>query len=147
MLNISMSKKEACGTIFLSKDTGRVLLNLRAPYKTYNLTWSLWGGMIESGETPKECLLRELTEEMGFVPEIHKIYPYDIYESDDTLFKYYSFICVVDSEFIPQLNKEAVGYCWTKLGVWPRPMHIGAKNTLCGEKSLSKLRTILSQHQ
>lgn len=142
-----MSKREACGTIFLSRKTGRVLLNLRAPYKSYKLTWSLWGGMMEAGETPKQCLLREFNEEMGFVPDIDKIYPFDIYESADGRFKYYSFICVVDSEFNPELNNESVGYCWTKLGVWPKPMHSGAKETLCNKKSLDKLKTILSQHQ
>ena len=141
-----MTNKEACGTIFLSKKTGRVLLNLRSPHKTYNLKWSLWGGMREGNETPKECLLREMNEEMGFIPNIDKIYPFDIYESDDKNFRYYSFICVVDDEFNPILNDESVGYCWCKLGVWPKPMHEGARITLCNELSLIKLKTILDQY-
>ena len=140
-------RKDACGAIFLSKKTGRVLLNLRAPYKSHNLCWSLWGGMKVDGETPKDCLLRELSEEMGFVPDIDKIYPYDIYESNDKSFRYYSYICVVDDEFNPILNEESVGYCWTKLGIWPVPMHQGAKVTLCNKKSLSKLKIILENHQ
>lgn len=141
-----VDKKEAYGTIFLSKKTGRVLLNLRSQTKTYKLTWGLWGGMSEPGETPKQCLIREFKEEMGFVPDIDKIYPFDIYESNDKKFRYYSFICVVDDEFIPVLNDESDGYCWTKLGVWPKPMHEGAKITLCNKKSIEKLKTILSQH-
>lgn len=140
-------KKEACGTIFISKKTGRVLLNLRAPYKTFSLKWSLWGGMKEIGESPKECLLREMTEEMGFIPNIDKIYPFDVYESRDKNFKYYSFICVVDDEFNPILNDESVGYCWTKLGIWPSPMHEGARQTLCSAESLRKLNLILQQHR
>jgi len=139
-------KKTACGTIFIAANTGRVLLNLRSPYKSHNLTWSLWGGMVEGDESIKDCLFRELAEEMGFVPNIKKINPFDIYESKDKHFRYYSFVCVVDSEFIPQINKEAVGYCWTKLGIWPTPMHEGAEITLCNEKSMSKLHTILAQH-
>lgn len=139
-------KKEACGTIFISKNTGRVLLNLRAPDKTFRLKWSLWGGMMENNETPKQCLLREMSEEMGMVPDINKIYPYDVYESNDKNFKYYSFICIVDDEFIPILNNESVGYCWTKLGIWPHPMHEGARQTLCNEESLKKLNIILAQH-
>jgi ADP-ribose pyrophosphatase YjhB (NUDIX family) len=142
-----MANKEACGTIFLSKKTGRVLLNLRAPNKTYHLKWSLWGGMIEEGETPKECLLREMSEEMGFIPNIDKIYPFDVYESKDKNFRYYSFICIVDDEFNPILNDESVGYCWCKLGIWPTPMHEGARITLCNEDSLNKLNTILAQYQ
>lgn len=139
-------KKEACGAIFISKKTGRVLLNLRAPDKTFRLKWSLWGGMMEHQETPKECLLREMSEEMGSIPNINKIYPYDVYESRDKNFKYYSFICIVDDEFIPVLNDESVGYCWTKLGIWPSPMHEGARQTLCNEESLKKLHLILAQH-
>lgn len=142
-----MDYKQGAGAIFLSAKTGRVLLNLRAPYKSHNLTWSLWGGMIEGEETPKECLLRELQEEMGFLPEISKIYPFDIYESKDKHFRYYTFVCVVAEEFVPEVNKEAVGYCWTKLGIWPKPMHQGAKNSFCSRKSEALLGIILSQHQ
>lgn len=139
-------QKTACGAIFLSANTKRVLLNLRAPYKTHQLTWSLWGGMVEGKESPKECLLREIYEEMGYIPAIKKINPFDVYESNDGHFRYYSFICVVDNEFIPEINREAVGYCWTKLGVWPEPMHQGAKITLCNNNSLAKLETIVNQH-
>lgn len=141
-----MKNKIACGAIFISAQTERVLLNLRSPYKTHKLTWSLWGGMVEGNESPKDCLMREIEEEMGFVPDIKRINPFDVYESDDGHFRYYSFICVVDEEFIPEINKEAVGYCWTKLGIWPTPMHQGARITLCNNDSLAKLHTILAQH-
>jgi ADP-ribose pyrophosphatase YjhB (NUDIX family) len=141
-----MDQKTGSGALFISAKTGRAMFNLRSPYKSHNLTWSLWGGMIENDETPKECLFRELKEEMGFVPEISKIYPFDIYESKDKNFRYYTFICIVEDEFVPQLNKEAVGYCWTKLGIWPKPLHDGARNTLCSKKAEALLNIILSQH-
>ncbi len=139
-------KKTACGAIFVSSKTERVLLNLRAPYKTHGLTWCLWGGMVEEGETPIECLNREILEEVGYTPDIGKINPFDVYESDDGHFRYYSYICVVDEEFIPHINKEAVGYCWSKLGIWPKPMHQGANITLCNQGSVDKIRTILERH-
>jgi 8-oxo-dGTP pyrophosphatase MutT (NUDIX family) len=141
------TEKTGVGAIFLCSKTSRVMLNLRAPYKTHSLCWSLWGGMMESGETPKETLLRELDEEIGFVPDIEKFYPFDIYESKDGHFRYYTFVCVVDSEFTPDINQEAVGYAWTKLGVWPKPMHSGAKQSLCKKKSVEKLHMILEQHK
>lgn len=141
-----MTQKSGAGALFISAKTGQVLLSLRAPYKTHKLTWGLWGGMLEENETPKEALFRECEEEMGFVPDIEKIYPFDIYESRDKEFRYYTFICIVDEEFLPQLNKETVGYAWLKLGVWPKPMHIGAKNTLCTEKAAVLLDLIAGQH-
>lgn len=148
MINIIVNKikKVACGAIFISADTNRVLLNLRAPYKSHALTWCLWGGMVEEGESPKDCLMREIYEEIGFVPEIEKINPFDVFESQDKHFRYYSFVCVVDSEFIPRINNEAVGYCWTKLGIWPSPMHQGAVETLCSDHSISKLNLILANY-
>ena len=139
--------KYAAGTIFLCSNTGRVLLNLRAPYKTHKLTWSLWGGMMEESEHPKDCLLREMEEEMGFVPDINKVYPFDVFQSADKKFMYYTFVCIVENEFIPELNKESSGYCWTQLGIWPKPMHYGARKSLCGIKSLEKLKLILDQHK
>ena len=137
--------KIGVGTLFISKQTERVLLNLRAPYKTHGMCWSLWGGMIEGGETPKEALLRELTEEMGYVPDIEKIYPFDVYQSRDKHFKYYSFVCIVDEEFIPVLNKESCGYCWINLGEWPKPMHQGAKISFCNNKAIEKINIILNK--
>ena len=141
-----MTQKSGAGALFVSAKTGQALLCLRAPNKTHKLTWALWGGMIEEGETPKDALLRECEEEMGFVPEITKIYPFDIYESRDKSFRYYTFICIVDDEFTPTLNRESAGYAWVKLGVWPKPMHEGARRTLCSNKAQALLDIIVGQH-
>ena len=142
-----MTEKTGVGALIICPKTKRVLLNLRAPHKTHSLCWSLWGGMIENDETPKEALLRELQEEIGFTIPIGRIYPFDIYESRDKHFRYYTFVCITDEEFMPDLNHEAVGYCWTKLGVWPKPMHTGARRSFCSKKALEKLSIIVDQHQ
>lgn len=146
IMNNILTDKTGVGTLFVSTKTNRVLLNLRAPHKTHSMCWSLWGGMVEEGEQPKEALLRELTEEMGFVPDIEKIYPFDVYQSKDKHFKYYSFVSVVVDEFVPELNIESCGYAWIDLGQWPKPMHQGAKISFCSLKAIDKIRIILSQH-
>lgn len=138
--------KTAAGALFLCPTSNRVLLNLRSPHKTHRLHWSLWGGMAEGTETPSECLHREIVEEMGFHPDIRKIYPFDIHESRDKSFRYYTFVCVVSEEFVPQINNEAVGYCWCKMGVWPKPLHDGVRNTFATHKGMSLLEIIASQH-
>jgi ADP-ribose pyrophosphatase YjhB (NUDIX family) len=137
--------KIGVGTLFISTKTERVLLNLRAPYKSHGLCWSLWGGMIEQGETPKEALLREITEEMGYIPDIERIYPFDVYQSKDKHFKYYSFLTTVEEEFIPVLNSESCGYCWINLGEWPKPMHQGARISFCNAKTIEKINIILNK--
>lgn len=142
-----MSDKTGVGALFISSKTGRCMLNLRAGYKSHKYTWSLWGGMMEMNESPKQCLEREIQEEMGFLPDISKFYPFDVYQSSDKNFKYYSFVCIVDEEFVPKLNKESSGYAWIDIGIWPKPLHNGARNTLCSAKSLEKLTMILDQHR
>lgn len=140
------SQKTASGALFVSSKTGRVLLNLRAPYKTHKYEWSLFGGMIDDDETPKQALDRECNEEMGFIPDVTKTYPFDIYESKDKNFRYYTFVCIVEDEFLPTLNEESIGYLWIALGTWPKPMHNGARNTFCSQKGLALLEIILGQH-
>jgi 8-oxo-dGTP pyrophosphatase MutT (NUDIX family) len=103
--------------------------------------------MAENTESPTECLLREINEEVGFVPEMCKIYPFDIYESRDKSFRYYTFVCVVAEEFVPEINSEAVGYCWCKLGVWPKPLHEGIRNTFTTHKGQTLLEIIADQHR
>ena len=136
----------AAGVVFLAKDTGRCLLQLREGNKRFNNTWGFWGGMIDNGETPYECIKRELGEEIGFVPELQKLNPIDVYQSKNKNFMYYSFVAVVEEEFIPTLNDESAGYAWVNIGQWPKPLHEGARVTLGRNKGTSKLSTILSIH-
>lgn len=138
--------KMGVGTLIVCSRTSRVLLNLRAAHKTHSMCWSLFGGMVEEGEQPKEALFRELSEEMGFVPDIERIYPFDVYQSRDKHFKYVSFVSIVTDEFVPELNYESAGYAWVDLGQWPRPMHQGARISFCNSKAIEKIRLILSQH-
>lgn len=140
------TQKSGVGALFVSLDTHRILLSIRSPYKTHALSWALFGGMCEYSESPKDALLRELSEEMGFLPDIEKIYPFDTYHSDDNRFVYHSFVCLTETEFIPTLNHENCGYCWLDLGQWPRPLHQGIKSSFCSAKSLKRLRLIIESH-
>jgi mutator protein MutT len=137
----------AAGVVFLAKDTGRCLLQLRNSDKRFKNTWGFWGGLIEKGETVYECIQRELTEEIGFVPELAKLNPIDVYQSKDQKFYYYSFVYVVEREFSPVLNVESAGYAWVNIGVWPQPLHNGARLTLNKNGGTEKLHTILNIHK
>jgi 8-oxo-dGTP diphosphatase len=55
--------------IILLNDRREVLMYLRddKPQIAYPGMWSLLGGMIEPGETPLECIVREIEEEIGIV--------------------------------------------------------------------------------
>lgn len=137
----------AAGVVFLAKDTGRCLLQLRNSDKRFKNTWGFWGGMIEKGESVYDCIQRELEEEIGFVPELAKLNPIDVYQSRDKQFYYYSFVYVVEKEFAPVLNGESAGYAWINIGVWPQPLHNGARLTLNKNGGTEKLHTILKIHK
>lgn len=52
----------ACAII---EQDGTVLAAQRSATMTLPLKWELPGGKIEAGESPEECLIRELEEELG----------------------------------------------------------------------------------
>jgi|TARA_B100000073_G_C23658895_1_gene543692 8-oxo-dGTP pyrophosphatase MutT (NUDIX family) len=133
---------KAVGTTFVAKNTKRMLLNLRSKSVSYPHTWSFWGGKIEKGEQPIDALRRELTEEMGFVPQMEKLNPLDTYRSPDKGFIYYTYVIITPKEFIPTLNSESSGYAWIDIGKWPKPLHSGAKITLTSKKNISKIKKL-----
>ena len=118
------------------------MLQLREADKRQRHTWGFFGGTLESGETPYQAIRRELQEEIGMVPDIEKLNPIDVFQSNDKNFFYYSFVAVVDNEFHPVLNNESAGYAWVDIGKWPQPLHQGAKVTLFKNKGTDKLHTI-----
>lgn len=140
---------EASGCLFLSQDTGRVMLQQRSGDTSHPRTWGFFGGKGEGNERPIDILLRELEEEIGIIPDIQKVYPLNKFTSPDKKFVYNTFVVEVVQEFIPQLNNESDGFCWVKIGNWPRPLHNGAKAQLFNKQIIKKIRTIyedINQH-
>ena len=54
---------------------GRILLAQRPEGKTLAGLWEFPGGKVEGGETPEECLVRELEEELGIVTRVPCLAP------------------------------------------------------------------------
>ena len=129
------------GSLFYSLDTRRFLFLHRNNGKRKNL-WGLVGGTNEDKETPWEGLRREVEEEIGFLPEIVKTMPLEAFISNDELFHYHTYICIVQDEFIPKLNFEHDGYAWVSFTKWPKPLHDGVRNTLNNRVNQKKLQTV-----
>ena len=49
---------------------------------------------------------------------------------------------IVEDEFIPHLNEEHDGYAWVSFQNWPKPLHMGLRNTLQNKQNLTKLQTV-----
>lgn len=58
-------KRKGCSIIFIN-DCNEILLLLRddAPSIPYPGMWDIPGGHVEDGETPEQCIIREIQEEM-----------------------------------------------------------------------------------
>ena len=123
------STVNAVGVWFRSNRTGRYLYLLRNDPK-HPGAWGLPGGKIETGETLLGGMERECQEELGSFPVYQRLIPIEKFTSADSAFVYHTFVCVVESEFVPVLNDEHLGYAWIDEGTWPRPMHPGLWSTI-----------------
>ena len=72
-MNSSNKKIVEVAVAVLQKPDGSFLLAQRPTGKEYAGYWEFPGGKVESGETPRDALVRELHEELGI--EVTTAYP------------------------------------------------------------------------
>ena len=136
-----MSEINATGCLFYAKSTKRfLLLNRKQKQKG---TWGMVGGKSTKTESAWQGLQREILEEIGHQPNITKTIPLELFVSKDTRFKFHTFVCVVEQEFVPKLNEEHSGYACCSINCWPQPLHEGVRKTLQNKNIKAKLQTIL----
>jgi 8-oxo-dGTP pyrophosphatase MutT (NUDIX family) len=143
MATSTLDKNIVCsGALFYARNTKRFLFLERTKTKTAG-QWGLVGGMAEGNETPWKALEREISEEVGKTPPIKKVIPLEMFTSNDSKFFFHTYLTIVDNEFIPTLNNEHSGYAWTNVNCWPKPLHVGLRNTLQNRAIKDKLQTVL----
>lgn len=115
-------RKIGAGILFFAKDTKRFLILLRSPRVHKGNMWSTVGGKVESGESPEEGAARETKEEIEFDDDVtlkplytFKKINYNEIKKINVIFKYYTYLAILDKEFKPKLNWENVDYKWVKL--------------------------------
>ena len=140
--NIKDKNIVCSGALFYARSTKRFLFLERTNTKTAG-QWGLVGGMAEGDETPWKALEREISEEVGKTPPIKKVIPLEMFTSNDSKFFFHTYLAIIEQEFIPQLNEEHSGYAWTNVNCWPKPLHVGLRNTLQNKAIKEKLQTVL----
>jgi 8-oxo-dGTP pyrophosphatase MutT (NUDIX family) len=136
-----IKKIKGSGALFLSQKTRRFLLLQKSSGKKEGI-WGLVGGKTEQGESLWEGLKREVTEEIGFFPEVIKSIPLESFVSDDEHFNFQTYVCIVRDEFVPVLSDEHMGWAWCLIDKWPKPIHQGIRNTLSNRVTRAKVDTI-----
>ncbi len=68
--------------VALFDSKGRVLLQQRLPGKRHAGAWEFPGGKVESGESPRAALVREISEELGLSLECNLLEPFHFSEEE-----------------------------------------------------------------
>jgi 8-oxo-dGTP pyrophosphatase MutT (NUDIX family) len=139
--NIVKDRIVCSGALFYAKSTQRFLL-LQKSHGKHEGTWGLVGGTNVIGETPWQGLQREIKEEIGAVPKIIKTIPLETFVSNDKVFNFHTYLCVIDNEFVPVLSDEHIGWAWTTVDRTPKPLHQGLRNSFNSKTIRTKLQTI-----
>lgn len=99
--------KDVTAAIIRKENT--VLICRRAPGEKLAGKWEFPGGKIEPGETPEECLYRELIEELAITSTIGPFFMESIYHYDMGSIRLLSYECELDSEdFTLSVHSEAI---------------------------------------
>ena len=96
---------DCSGALVCAKDSQRFLL-LQKNTGKHAGRWGLVGGTNQSGETAWQGLLREIEEELGLKPVIRKTLPLERFVSNDSLFNFHTYFCIVDKEFLPIISNN-----------------------------------------
>ena len=129
------------GALFYAKSTRRFLLLQKATGK-HRGTWGLVGGTNIEGETAWQGLQREIAEEVGDIPVIIKTIPLETFVSNDSVFNFHTYLCVIDNEFIPTLSSEHQGWAWCTVDGAPKPLHQGLRSSFSNKTIRTKLQTV-----
>jgi ADP-ribose pyrophosphatase YjhB (NUDIX family) len=129
------------GALFYAKSTRRILLVQKAHGK-HTGTWGLVGGTNLQNENPWQGLQREIQEEIGQVPNIIKTIPLETFVSNDKVFNFHTYLCVIESEFVPTLSDEHMAYSWATIDYAPKPLHQGLRNSFSNKTIRTKLQTV-----
>ena len=137
---------KAGGAVFVSLETGRILLVMRSHTVSHPHTWCFPGGKIEANETVMQGISREIKEEIGFIPKYMKAIPIDVFKSLDGEFIFYSIAVFIEDEFIPNLNNENLGYGWFDIECLPKPLITGARKTLMHKDFKKSFKQMIKDH-
>jgi 8-oxo-dGTP pyrophosphatase MutT (NUDIX family) len=129
------------GALIYAKKTHRILL-LQKAHGKHEGTWGLVGGTTIEGENPWQGLQREIIEEIGSLPKIIKTIPLETFVSNDYVFNFHTYLCVVEDEFVPVLSDEHTAWAWAGIDTAPKPLHQGLRNSFSNRAMRTKLQTV-----
>lgn len=141
IINSTSDIIDCSGALICAKTTNRFLLLQKAEGKHAG-RWGLVGGTNHSDESAWQGLQREIEEELGAMPDIKKTIPLERFVSNDSMFNFHTYFCVVENEFVPILSDEHSAWGWFNLDNLPKPVHKGLDLSLRNKTIHIKLQTV-----
>ncbi len=118
----------AAGVVFVLRRADEpplVMLQKRSAFAHEGGTWSCAGGAIDEGETPIEAAMREASEEVGHIPDTHRLIGEYRFEPA-TDWTYTTAVVEVDELFGASINFETDDVGWAPIDDVDRlPLHAG----------------------
>lgn len=97
----------ACAIIEIN---GRILCTQRSESMSLPLKWEFPGGKIDEGESPAECLRRELREELGIEASVGQARPVTTHSYPAFSVTLYPFMCEITSGKITLHEHRAMAW-------------------------------------
>lgn len=99
-------------TAGIIQDQGKILLAQRKENSDQGLKWEFPGGKLEFGETPEQCLKREIQEELDIEIGIEGIFQVVSHIYGDSQVILLCYLCHYGKGILKP--KECQDYCWVE---------------------------------
>lgn len=93
-------KREIHVTCAIIRRKGLILAAQRGERMDRPLQWEFPGGKMRDGETPEECICREILEELDIVVRPIRVLPSGVYEYSDLAIRLTPILCAFDRGMI-----------------------------------------------
>lgn len=97
-------------TCAIIEHDGKILCTQRSASMSLPLKWEFPGGKIKDGESPEECLKRELHEELGVEASVGQALPETTHHYSDFTVTLLPFICKILSGEITLHEHNAIAW-------------------------------------
>lgn len=97
-------------TAAIIEHSGKILLTRRRANAPYPLLWEFPGGKLEPAEDPRDCVVREIREELSIEISVEGIYDVVYYTYPERTVLLLAYRCNWLSGELKEL--EVAGHCW-----------------------------------
>ena len=119
---MKLNKQAGAWAIIYCPSAGSFLFGKRSETVNKPGVWNFFGGHVDPGETPRQALLRELSEEAGIERSGEDLVHFGGISDDEiqglgyveALRELHYYLLLADSEFAPRLNDEHSEFRWLK---------------------------------